>query len=280
MKIAIIVSTKDPAGMNINQRLLESRKFKETEENFDGHAVYSYLCARLYTTDTDSINCEDIDKRIAEDFDADIFIFATKHKSAAGIKSLSVHSPGNWSKAEHGGKDRRLCIAPASYLKFALLKLDETNQQKNLGFEVIQECTHHGPYLEKPCMFIEIGSDESAWQDKRAGEAIAETLLHMIESEQKGKIPKCRAVFGIGGLHHTPEISKVVRRTEYAAGHTCPKYMLEHLDEGMIRQALEKTAEKVELVVLDWKGLKENKQKVLDLLKKLGLGYKQSTKMY
>lgn len=277
MKIAIIVSTKDPAGMNIKENLL-GLGFKETEEKerFDSHPVYSHLCAKLYTTDTDSINCGDIDKRI----DADIFIFATRHKSAAGIKSLSVHSPGNWAKAEHGGRDRQLCVAPASYLKFALLKLDKVNEEKKLGVETIQECTHHGPYIEKPCMFIEIGSDESAWQDRKAGEAIAETILYIIESEQKGKIPECKAILGIGGLHHTPEISKVVRRTEYAAGHVCPRYMLEHLDEGMIRQAIGKTMEKVELVVLDWKGLKESKEKVVRILDKLGLEYRQSTKMY
>lgn len=316
MEIAIIVSAKEPADTNIKQRLIE-QGFKEAKEEFDGHNICTLqgTDTRLYTTDTDSVHCENIDRKI----DADLFIFATRHSSEADVKSLSVHAAGNWGKVDFGGSERKLCVAPASYLKAALLKMDELvgDEGKTYSpahppppaakpsavsnphpldvkpilpahhpppaaqaagalssFEVIQECTHHGPFLEKPCMFIEIGSSAAEWGNKDAGKVIAETIIYLI----KNKPNPCKTIFGIGGLHHTPEFSKIARRTEYAVGHVCPKYNLENLDEEMIRQALERdfgNDGEVE-VILDWKGLKAGKERILKLLDEMGIGYKKT----
>lgn len=290
MRIAVIVSTKGLADMNIKACLLE-QGFRETEEDFDGHkaCILPGTEARLYTTDTDSVYCENIDRKV----DADLFIFATRHSSEAGIKSLSVHAAGNWGSADFGGTERQLCIAPASYLKAALLKLDEligaksirptqptspppTQSSQGLSeFSVIQECTHHGPYLEKPCMFIEIGSNENEWKNKEAGKVIAETIIYLIKNKPK----LCKTIFGIGGLHHTPEFSKIARRTDFAVGHVCPKYNLENLDEEMIKQALEKNIEEDVIVVLDWKGLKTEKEKVVNLLEKMNIDFKKTKEL-
>jgi len=161
LKAAVIVSLKDPAGLNIRDSLLELFDF----EKKDSYYVVGDIS--LYSVQQESINAEDIDDRI----DADFFVFATKHQSSSGIRSLCVHAPGNWSKAELGGKSRQLCIAPCLYLKKALQLLDRSAGE----FEVVQECTHHGPFIKKPCMFIEIGSNEEQWQNKEAGNAIAKT---------------------------------------------------------------------------------------------------------
>ena len=242
---AIIVSKKDTAGMNI----------KECLENYD----LEKYDTKLFMVEKESVFNENID----EEIDADFFIFATKHKSESKINSLSVHTAGNWTKAanEHGGQDRKLCIAPAAYLKMALLKLMEL--AKDIDFEVVQECSHHGPFLEsKPSMFIEIGSSEEQWKNKQAGEIIAKTIIYLLEN----KPPSCRAAFGIGGLHHTPILTKTMLKTDIAFGHVCPKYMLEFLDKEMILQAIEKTEPKAELGVLDWKGLGKEKTRIKGLL--------------
>ena len=181
---AIIVSKKDIAGMNIKECLLRLFDFKETGQEFEGKKIYEIKFEkekiRLYTTENDSINCENIDKKI----DADFIIFATKHQSKSRIASLSVHVQGNWSKAEFGGSDRKLCIADADYLRECLFKLKEIAGNNN-NYEIIQECTHHGPYLAKtPCMFIEIGSSEKQWPDKEAGNIIAKTIISIIPKSQ------------------------------------------------------------------------------------------------
>lgn len=264
MNFAIIISLKDPAGINIKERLIEKFEFKKNS-SFDGNDVYEFGNAKLYSANEKSIHCEDIDRKI----DADFFIFASKHAAKAGVPSLCVHTPGNWGKAEYGGKDNELCIAPASYLKAAVIKLDEMN---NLGFEVIQECTHHGPYMEKPCMFIEIGCNEEQWKDKKAAEVIADVINYLTTTN----IKKYNAAVGIGGLHHTPNFKKIIIDTDIAIGHVCPKYNLQNLTKDMLKQAIEKTDEKVELVILDWKGLGDHKEKIKEIVDEIDIEYKKT----
>lgn len=267
MKFAIIISKKDQAGLNIKERLLELYEFKDSGEVFEGDKVYELNeNVKLYSSDKDSIHCENIDKQI----DAGLFIFATKHESKSKIPSLSVHVQGNWSKAEYGGKDRELCVAPASYLKKGLRTLNKL--AVDLDFEIIQECTHHGPYLEKPTMFIEIGSDETQWNNEKAAKIIAKTI-HILVSEEIGQF---RAAVGIGGLHHTPNFKKIVLNSDIALGHVCPKYMLEYIDKEMIEQAIARTEPKAEVVILDWKGLKEFKRKITAMLDELNIPVKRT----
>ena len=268
---AIIVSKKDIAGMNIKECLLRLFDFKETEEEFEEEKVYGINVERenikIYTTKKDSINCENIDEKI----DADFIVFATKHQSKSGIASLSVHIQGNWSKAEFGGSDRKLCIADADYLRECLFKLKELAGNNN--YEIIQECTHHGPYLKKiPCMFIEIGSSEKQWPDKKAGNIIAKTIISIIPKKPK----HYKTAFGIGGLHHCSNFTKLMEKSDLAFGHVCPKYMLEYLDREMIAQAIERNTYKCEEVVLDWKGLGQYKQKITKMLDELKIKYKKT----
>ncbi|MFH1316583.1 MAG: D-aminoacyl-tRNA deacylase [Candidatus Woesearchaeota archaeon] len=251
MKKVVIVSSLDPAGMNIKENL-ESLGYKET-----------------IVVDKPSVNCEDIDKEIK----ADLFIFATKHQSKAEIPSLSIHSPGNWGTAnpEYGGKTRQLCINPALYIRKGFLKLRELN---NINYDVVIEVTHHGPYLEKPIFFIEIGSTNKQWINKDAGLIIAKTILHLLETEPK----EYPVVFGIGGLHTSPILTHAIDKG-FALGHICPKYMLNVLDKEMIEQAIERSLPKPSAVLLDWKGLGPEKQKVIGLLKYFNIKILRSDKI-
>ena len=239
--IAIITSKQDLAGINIAEELK-----KENLEKYN---------AKLYEIEEYSIDAEDIDKKIQ----ADLFIFATKHESKSGIPSLSVHSLGNWGKAELGGKDSELCICPASYLKEALIFLEKNN---TINYDIVQECTHHGPYIEKPCFFIEIGSVEEQWKNKEAGNMIAKTIMYLLENPPK----EHRTAVGLGGLHTTPNFKKIILNSDIAIGHVCPKYNLENLNEDNLKQAIERTLPKSSLIILDWKGLKQYKEKVKQLV--------------
>ncbi len=268
MKFAVIVSPKDPAGITIKEALMRMYEFKDAEKEYDGHPVYEFQNIELYTTDTDSIHCEDIDNKI----NADMFIFATKHESKAGIPSLSVHTTGNWGKAEgYGGKDRKLCVAPAGYLKEGLIFLENNNK---VGFDVVQECTHHGPYLEKPVMFIEIGGSEKQWKNKDAAEIIAAAIVHINMVEPR----LFKTAMGIGGLHTTPNFRKIMLNTDVAIGHICPKYQLENLDGDIIVQAIKNTKPAAaEMAILDWKGLGQEKDRIVSLLQELGIPFTRTS---
>lgn len=260
MKYAIITSKQDEAGCNIRECLLRLYSFKKEAS----HHLLGNIS--LYEIETESIYAENLDKQI----DADFLIFATKHQSKAGKKSLSVHIPGNIGKAEMGGRERTLCIAPASLLKAMFLKLNE--QGKSLeGYEVTLETVHHGPYLEKPAMFIEIGSSQNEWGIKEAGEIIAKTIMAVLSKPVRA----CKTVIAIGGPHYPREFNKFLLRTEYAIGQMCPEYQLPNLNEEMLKQMIEKNVEKPEFALLDWKGLKGHKTIIKELLEKANISYKR-----
>lgn len=269
MRIAIICSKPDQASMTIRTALLELYPFKETDQRFEGNPIHELSSTvRLYTAETRSIYCERLDEKI----EADIFIFATKHEAKSGIPSLSLHTQGNWGKAELGGEERKLGISPALYLKEGLKKLDEWGgEMKIAGFDVIQECTHHGPHLEKPSMFIEIGSSEKQWLDIEPAKIIAKVIHHLATNEP----PKCRTAVGIGGPHHTPNFKKIILGSDIAIGHVCPKYMLANLDREMIEQAIERTMPRADLIILDWKGI-DSKENLMGLLKELNIEIKKT----
>ncbi|MBI4918752.1 D-aminoacyl-tRNA deacylase, partial [archaeon] len=229
MKFAIIISP-DLAGENILDKLLKL-DFKDSGERFNNKPVYQFENAKIYLALNKCVYNENIDREI----DADFFIFATTHSSKSGIPSLTVHPIGNWGSADLGGKPGTLISTDAILMKRALLILDEINTLKD--FAVAQEATHHGPYLEKPTIFIEIGSTEKEWTNQEAGRIIAECIVKLTTSnEPKNANPKLQTsnqiiVMGLGGLHIHEQFEKVRRNTNYAFGHICAKYNLENFNE-------------------------------------------------
>jgi D-aminoacyl-tRNA deacylase len=264
MKAALICPTTSMASRNIQDSLVSLYPFEKKEGFYELDVKGNNV--RIYSPDKETIFCENIDKEI----DADLFIFPTTHSSKSGIHSLSAHVCGNWAKAELGGKDRELCIAAAPYIKDSIIKIEEL--AGNLDYDIVQEVTHHGPYIEEPCFFIEIGSDDTQWGKKEAGDVIAKTIMHLLENEPK----KYRTAVGIGGLHTMPNFKKIILNTGIAIGHCCPKYMLEDLDKGMILQALERTEPKADLIIVDWKGLKEHKERIKGILEEIDVEWKRT----
>lgn len=265
MKPSIIVSSQDPAGMNIRNILVSLHGFAESTEKWHGTPVYSKEGIKLYTTDSETINSEGVDTEVEGDW----IIFATRHQSAAKRKSFSVHVPGNWGKAEAGGSDKRLCNALPDVMKDALRKISGTYQGDE--FELILECTHHGPFIEKPCMFIEIGSSEEEWSRPDAGEVIANVVNYIVMNPAR----KYKSVIVIGGGHYSMAGTKLMLSSDYAVGHVCPKHMLIHLDEKLLKEAVAKNGDRFEIAVLDWKGLGAEKERIIVMLDKLGIKYER-----
>src|SRR3989344_5701659 len=166
--IAIISSSKDPAGINIRNNLIELFNFEKNSEEFDDNDVYQYdkiqnKAIKLYLTNQDLIFAEHLDKRI----NADVFIFASKHRSKENTPSFAVHPIGNWNKADFGGEEKKLCPASAILLKNIFIGLN--NIAKDRDYELTMEATHHGTFIKKPSVFVEIGSTEKEWKDKNNG---------------------------------------------------------------------------------------------------------------
>ena len=154
MLIAIIASSKDPAGINIRNSLIKHFDFKASDEKFDSNEVFETHLndkkIRLYLVESELVHSENLDEKI----DADVFIFASKHRSKENTKSFAVHSIGNFNEANLGGQSKKLVQSSASLLKNIFLEMN--NEAKETGFDITMEATHHGPFLEVPSVFVEI----------------------------------------------------------------------------------------------------------------------------
>ena len=267
MRFAVLYSKKDQAGRNIARQL-----------------------KKLFLPDIpiielkkETIFSENIDKdsRLKN---IDFIVFASKHQSKEQRKTLSLHAPGNWRGSDFGGKPGKTCPTSSLVLKYLFQKLNENlenaKQNKQLyDFELTLECTHHGPYLEKPCCFIEIGSSENEWENEKAGEIIAKTISSL-QNFKQSKSPKIKTAVGIGGPHYCHNFNKIQLNSKYALSHIIPKYSLP-LTESILKEAIEKTQEHVDLILIDWKGLgkSEERQKIMNLLKKSGIEFKRTSEV-
>ena len=184
MDIAIISSTKDKASANIKENLINNFSFNESEEQFDNNNIYEFAKnknngindknIKLYTINSELIFTDYLDKKI----DADIFVFISKHRAQEDRASLTCHAIGNFGKAEHGGKDGALCYSNPVLLKKLFIELNNNAKEP---YEATLEATHHGPYMEKPVLFVELGSNEKHWGDKNGGLLVAKSLMVALE---------------------------------------------------------------------------------------------------
>ena len=259
LDFAIIVSSLDPAGMNVYECL---------KENFP----FSGPCrADVFVKNEPITELDGIDREI----DADVFIFASKHVSRNEVHSLTVHSIGNWGKAAVGGKDATLVSCPASLMKNCFKLLVKGAQEAGIDYEVMQEATHHGPFIQKPAVFVEIGSNEKRWKDGQAGKVVAAAIIEAMKINGKDN-EGLKTVVGIGGMHHSPNFRKVMLSDNAAVSYVCPKYMLESLEPGLVKQAMEKSIPEAESVMLDWKGLGLHKQRIVKMLEELCVPYEKT----
>lgn len=250
---AIIVSTQDLAGQTIKAQLLRIGNFEKTDREFEGQKIYEYPEKKvsIVTTERRLIDANHLD----DFFETDLLIFASKHKSESEKPSLLVHAPGNWTDDNSfGGNAYELSRTYATIIKHVLQELAIRCNLMGLGFDVTSEVTHHGPTnLKAPCVFIELGSNETYWQDVRGAQIVAETILQTIEN-WPFKV-KYKYAIGFGGPHYASNFNKVQLTTEYAISHIAPKYVLDNIREDLVVQALKKTVEDVTYAIFDWKGM-------------------------
>jgi len=258
-KYLIVASKKDKAGINITTQLSQSGKF-----NF-------------YLVDDEIIYTKNIDHEKINQYD--FIIFASKHESEKQEKTLSIHAPGNWRSAEYGGETGKVCPTSALFMKQCFEKLHENIKKYNLkDFKPTLEATHHGPLISKPCIFIEIGSTENEWVNRKAGFVIANTIRDIIETFHKDKYNEI--AIGIGGPHYCPNFNKIQLNSNYALSHIIAGYSVPFTEE-MIKQAVEKTDEDIDFVLIDWKGIKsaDERQRLIEILGKLYLNYKRTSEV-
>jgi len=265
--ILIVASTEDTAGMNIAQKIIDHYSFEKLSETFHKNPVYSKT-VQDQEVKMLFVNEEIIKTQFITDFfTPQLLIFASRHSSVSGIPTLSVHTPGNLAEAELGGLPRKVSISPASAMKDALLEMSRLREEMELDYKVSYECTHHGPSLDVPTMFAELGSSPKQWKDTKAAEAVAHSVMAAVS--KRSSFP---TALGIGGPHYNEKFTRIALSTQTAFGHIIPKYAIPLVDAEIIEQCVERTMETVESAILDWKGIRgADKDRLISALDKIGV---------
>lgn len=263
----LVTSEKDIASLTIKTVLVEEYGFLPIGDTFEDNPILACNDSTiLITTARDMIFCDHLE----DHFEADVFIFCSRHRAESGKPSLLVHSTGNLgTEALFGGNPQEISISTPALVSTALKQLDREKQERNLEeFDVSLEVTHHGPTsMNTPLLFIELGSNEEYWVHKEGARAVAAAIMESVKEPFSEE-----SVIGFGGTHYASKFNKLVLEKGYHIGHIAPKYAVDTLTLDVVKQMISRTTGKVSTAIIDWKGLNaENKAHIFPILEEAGL---------
>jgi len=273
-KVAIIVPEEDQAAQTMWHVLNQQSFFKETDESFDNNPVYSLkqnpIDIKLIHTKRDGVESSHLD----EGMNADLYIFASRHRAASGTPALLIHPTGNWSKITLAGRESELSYTSSWALNYGLRKLKEKQEEFKLDeFKVDLEVTHHGPTkLTTPLIFMELGSSEEYWVHETGATAVAEAIVETAQGFiQRGNFDN-RSYIGIGGNHYAYRFHKyLMENPDVFISHIAAKHSLDDLTKDVLKQAFEKTIESPVGALIDKKGARsEQRKNTIEMLEDLG----------
>ena len=249
MAVIIISSSTDPASTNIKKSLLENSSWDEIDTFFNRPVYKNNTLEDIYlvTINDSKIQHENIDKEIKNQLNIKpkLAIFISLHTSKTGKPSLTVHPIGNYIEAKFGGKSKTLVQSSPKMMTHLLRLIKKNLQVTTLNYQVCFEVTHHGPYLEIPTLFAEVGSTEHEWNKPEPAKIIAQSSLELLkkyryEEDFSDDIP---VLVGVGGGHYAPRFTDVVFEKNAAFGHMIPLYQLdeERINYEIFEKALQKT---------------------------------------
>ncbi len=260
----ILASTTDLASRTLADALVEEEGFRSTGVSLLGQPVFqkdSYLLARFEGM---IVHPPALD----EYFNPQAYIFLSRHSAESGIASLTAHTTGNFSaEAKFGGGGKELSRADPSLLKNYLISI--WKRRDRVGeYQITMEATHHGPTaLQKPVLFVELGSSERHWGDRKAAAVVGQALMESLREKSVWS----RVAIGFGGTHYSEKFTRLLIEGDMAFAFVAPKYALGHVDERMVGQMIQRSTAPVRYAALDWKGLGPHKEKIVSLVRQYGL---------
>ncbi len=261
--IVLVSSVKDPASKNLAREMIEGQGFASTKIAFRGRPLYQKDSLLMTLMDEEIIRPPDLDAY----FNPQAYIFLSKHRAKSGVPSLTAHTTGNFGEAELGGSPRELARTNPDLLKNYMISLSK-RRERVPKYQITLEATHHGPTsLQKPVLFVELGSGEENWGDGEAAKVMMEALLESLNEPRFWE----KVGIGFGGTHYPEKFTRLLIEDELALASIAPRYSLESIDEMVFGQMLQKSTKTVKYAVLDWKGLGDQKDKIVGIVKQFGL---------
>jgi len=161
-------------------------------------------------------------------------VFPSIHRSERNVPCLTVHPLGNFGdSAEVGGRPRVLVPTDPLLMTSALRALAERGE--GAGVSATFEATHHGPELELPAMFVEIGYGTDPAPPPAAVRVLSDVIPHLQRGEGD------RVALAVGGGHYAPHFTDLALKRRWAFGHIISRHALDGLDASMARAAFDQS---------------------------------------
>lgn len=243
----------DPAGSNMASFI--SKEMKKEDEIYRGNDF------DLVIIPSPAISADWLEEK----YHYDGYVFLSKHASESGTLALTCHSTGNFGEAKFGGSARQVAI-PHPHLQKSYMKKLWDERRNFSKFDITLEATHHGPTgLSKPTLFIEIGTTEKEWNDKKLCEDVAKVVQKGMSESRKYEVALC-----FGGTHYPDKFNKELLDGDLALGTVIPKHGLDELDNDLFDHIMKRNSE-AKFALVEWSGLGKNKQKVIEMIESTNL---------
>jgi len=225
-----------------------------------------YHNLNLVVTDEELIHLKNVEK---SEFQNSVLIFLSKHASKSKIPALTSHFTGNFSIDNSlGGAPFEIGVAYPSFQKVFMKNL--YSMKNSLPkYDLTIEASHHGPTSSSnPILFIEIGSSEEEWSNKKTAKLVCECLIQTIQNvSEKAKVEESEIAIGLGGNHYPQKFNNLILTSNIAFASIASKHNLRFISNEMLEQMKGKSIEKVTSIYIDKKGMGSEKDRILSLLK-------------
>ena len=266
--ICIAYSDSDPVSKNAAEFIKKRYDFEDKRGRFIQDRI------ELLRIEGSLITADYVDKT---GFSA--VLFMSRHHSSAGITSFTSHSLGNWTnEASFGGMPKKLSTSSPALMLACMRNLSEKAPE---GTNKVYEATHHGPFLDTPCTFIEFGGSEAMVSNHESAEILGQASISAAHAIADNAQDYSHAVIGVGGNHYPSKFTRLALEKDYAFGHIMPSHAF--IKDGntwntdMIEAAVKRNDQEIEFAVIDWKSLgSELRSTIIDKFEELGIDYERA----
>jgi D-aminoacyl-tRNA deacylase len=230
----ILVSGGDVASTNQAKELLKLADW-DSLDSIEGHQAYSFKHARMWWIEDGCLWEDDLDKRWEEatgETPTEV-IFPSRHSAASGNASLTLHPIGTMQIPpneipDYGGRAGD-CPPPNPRIAAWWRELNRVASKLD-EFDLSLETTHHGPWIETPSLFIEIGSTSETWGHKEAAKLLAGIIHRGLGLDDSAGLGvwngQGRVVVTLGGGHYAPRGNLLASHEGIWIGHMLATYAL------------------------------------------------------
>ncbi|KAK9278006.1 hypothetical protein L1049_027563 [Liquidambar formosana] len=240
MVTLVVATTTDPASIGPASALLAMPGWHPGPSVQD---IPSFVNkeVRLLKHNNSIVREDHLDKRWEEATgeSVDEVIFLSRHTAVSNRPALTVHPIGvphlREGEVPPAGGKPGWAAPPNPRIGPWLRLLKNIAESHNLipEFEVTLEATHHGPLIESPTMFVEIGSTEEYWKRQDAAQAIALLLWEglglgggVAVGDWSRNNGRNKILLGIGGGHYAPRHMDIILNDGVWVGHLLSGYSL------------------------------------------------------